>query len=120
MKKLILFVMVLGLQAQAWAVGNEIANGGDSISAEFIRHGQTIGDLWKQLDLPKDFPVNASQFKDIVRDAIVETRDSVDIDGRVLDAINIPTQKRIVVNRARWAQIDDYKKIVIVFHEYVG
>ncbi len=121
MKKLVLFILALGMQTQAWALGNEIANGGDTVSAEFIANGQMVRDNWKKLKLVPGMPLNLKKsFADAVEKTIVESRDSVDIDGRVVDAVNVPSQNKIIVNRQRWLQIKPYDRLVLAFHEYVG
>ncbi len=119
MKLYFSLILTLLLQVQALA-GHEIANGGDAISAEFISKGQFLKDNWQKIILPANFPVDESKFGQLVKTVIIETRDSVDLDGRIVDAINIPSQNRIVVNRSRWPGLSANERMTLVFHEYLG
>lgn len=119
MKKIMLFLVMAAFQLQAWA-GNEIANGGDAVAAQFISTGQFLLQNWQQIKLPSQLKISQEDFEQALKKTVVETRKVVKLDGRIVDAINIPEKMRIVVNRTRWAQLSTFDRLTIVFHEYLG
>ncbi|OGQ18544.1 MAG: hypothetical protein A3B70_05075 [Deltaproteobacteria bacterium RIFCSPHIGHO2_02_FULL_40_11] len=100
----------------------EVGNGGDIRALEFVRIGHEI--LFRlsnhyPINLPK---INLNQLKEVMDNTTVEsTNEFLSLDRVPKDAINNPTQHKIIFNRAQWDALLDYrKKMAFVLHEYIG
>jgi hypothetical protein len=97
--------------------GNELGNGGDSFAQEFISLGRS---LVEQLKAKPDPKISEDALAAVVESTSVVTKDSLDLRGNEVDAINYPEAKRIELSRSRWQGYDQHQKVSLVLHEYLG
>lgn len=97
--------------------GNELGNGGDSYAQEFVALGRTF--VKRMREEPKGFP-GIDALSAAVEETRVLTKETVEIDGAEVDAVNFPQSKRIELNRARWRAYSTEEKSALVLHEYLG
>ncbi|MBI4042550.1 MAG: ankyrin repeat domain-containing protein [Deltaproteobacteria bacterium] len=98
------------------------SGGGDAYALEFVQVARQIHAALSR-EYPKSLPqINLNQFRHLIDETIVETTDrELIFNGRAVDAINYPDEKKIVLNRVRWAQIMTYQqKVSLVMHENLG
>lgn len=122
MKKMkTLCVVLMGLVASPMVshAGAGSSGGGDAVAAEFTRIAHQISQLVERQPVAE---VSGKDFKEGVLGTLVRTQDKVFHNGMEVDAINIPSEKKIVVSRSRWSDLKAQKrmKYVLVFHEYLG
>jgi len=111
------------LYRTSWA-GVEHGNAGDAFAAEFIL---TARDLVQRMQ-PNQAVIR--QWVDIARlsGAIlatkVRTEENLQLGGHTVDAVNIPTESLILVNRDRWREyrsaLETKARLTLVLHEYLG
>ena len=127
LNSLLLCALSVVLIAPPAMAGNEGAHGGDPYSLEFITIGTLLAD-----QLSTEFAQNPALFEkwkfkpDDIRKAIDAVRvvsnegDEVILNGNEVDAINIPAQNLIQLNRTRWRSADLASRTRLVLHEYFG
>ncbi|HVK62424.1 MAG TPA: hypothetical protein VM432_12780 [Bdellovibrionales bacterium] len=118
----LLFVVTFSTPVVASA-GHESGNGGDAVASEFII---TAVDL---VDRIRDVGETRVRFGALLNAIATTEVHSVDDalsleNGLVVDALNFPKRKLILVNRARWQSLDSSSqlvaRLVLVLHEYLG
>lgn len=98
--------------------GDSVGNGGDGIVLEFRKYGRDAYRLAKQNNMQS---VDLQKLGLIVESAdIVSTSEKLMSEGTERDALNYPAENKIVVNRARWQQIQSEKvKMALALHEFL-
>jgi len=101
--------------------GDIVGNGGDSLVLEFKQLAQeglalakSNSEAWPELDFE-------SLNHKITSAEVVSTEQRLVANGKPKDAVNIPSESKIYVNRTRWNALasNDIKR-ALVFHEYLG
>ena len=120
------FGIALSCSQQAEA-GFDRGNAGDAFSAEFIL---TARDLVQRMQQSKQSQNIMRQWVDIQRlsGAILTTKvrseTNLQLQGSTVDAVNLPDQSMIVVNRDRWREyrtpLETKARLTLVLHEYLG
>ena len=108
----LLVSLLLTIAAQA---GNELGNGGDRISQEFVRIGREMVEQIRTSPDPR-IP-NPEAIAQAIAHTTVVTKDRVELNGVELDATNHPAEKRIEVSRVRWQDYTIAEKRSLVLHE---
>lgn len=118
------FIIFLVFVCPLFAIaGGTVGNGGDGVSAEFVLTAQTAVELIKSsvVNDVKGFKMNA--FIGAVATTKVNSADSLTLNGNEVDAINYPQEKKLVVNRSRWALLrsedQTVPRFMLVLHEYL-
>lgn len=118
MKKLICIMTFLVLGQIAHAGPRVIGNGGDAYALQFVSFAEKIL-LYLQSARVEGIDVEA--LGQAIETTKVESTDSVLLLNNIpKDAINYPTEKRIVFNRQRWSALMANEKMALVLHEYLG
>lgn len=123
--KKIISIMIITASLASYASRGESTGtrgGGDAYSAEFILYATN---LLSNLKLEYPFglrKINLKLFEELIKSATIESSsEPLYIDEIEKDAINIPSEKKIVFNRGRWNAIGSpLKKLALVFHEFLG
>lgn len=112
-------IVIMGLSTFSWAKGTASSGGGDVIAAEFTAVGYQVVDILRSNPIEE---VKVEDIDRVIRMTLVETKDRLKLEGREVDAINYPAEKRIEVSRKRWenARLDFKSRIVFAFHEYLA
>lgn len=111
------FLLSILFHANAKA-GNELGNGGDLVAQEFIAAGrQVLNELRRK---PNPRIADMERLATLIETAKVSSQDTLLLDGKSVDAINYPKEKRIEVNRERWLKAAGAKRASLVLHEYLG
>lgn len=122
MKQLILFLYVLGFVILG-RTQNMVGNAGDIMASEFNMIARTAVHFLQKQTLSKADQQLVAKIQREIETTLVESIESeLEINGRIVDAINYPLVKWIKINRKRWEQIrrqSPVEKTVIVLHEYI-
>ncbi|WP_413580787.1 hypothetical protein [Bdellovibrio sp. HCB288] len=110
-------VLIL-MSSLAHAGPRVIGNGGDSVSLEFVKVAQEV--LYKiYYSNPQDFDLKG--YEAAIQSTKIESTDrQLLLEGVPKDAINYPSEKRIIFNRKAWAQMNLELRSLMVLHEYLG
>jgi hypothetical protein len=100
------------------AEGNELGNGGDLVSQEFIAAGRRLVDDLRAKPDPRIPDVD--KLAAAVEAVKVTSTSSLTLHGAEVDAINYPEELEIDVNRPRWQAASPEKHASLVLHEYLG
>lgn len=106
----------------AYAGGASDSGGGDSYVIDFIATGERVSQ-WLSVQKINDISgLSAEKFESTLKSAkITSTEAPLLLDEVEKDAINYPSEGKIVLNRSRWNFIDaDFRKVGIVIHELLG
>ncbi len=118
--KTIIYVILTVASFQAFA-GHETGSGGDAVALEFV---SVAREVYALLELHPMLEVSSSQLKVAIQNTKVVSEESLKLEGREVDAINyrLASPPRIEVSRKRWKESEKvpYKRVFIVFHEYLG
>lgn len=109
------------LYTSAHARGTE-THGGDQVAREFIALAQNIVRTFPYLRTDHLTTEQLLALESAVKNTRVITKDSVEVNGFEVDAINIPAEHRIEVNRNRWMArpyLEKNKLQSLVLHEYL-
>lgn len=118
MKNLLIYLALTILSQSTFAGPRTIGNGGDGYSLQFVTSAQTVLSYLQKY-----------QFEGIDTNALAKTIDSAKVEstdedlklnGMNKDAINYPSENRIVFNRARWNSLAGKERLALVLHEYLG
>jgi hypothetical protein len=124
MKYVISFVMALLLSMQAFAVSGPITSGGgDWYAMDFVFTGRDLVRWLRDIGHPElPAALTADALEQTVDTTFVEsTDDKLTIGNATKDAINYPTQKKILINRDAWSRIESaFDRNKLVLHEYLG
>lgn len=108
------FGLVSAMVVQA---GNEVGNGGESSAIEFVALGRSIH---QELLTDNRFTFNREKLAKALEEVRVEVGEGLLLNGAFVDAINYPTQKKILLDRSRWSAKSLPAKKSLVLHEYLG
>lgn len=111
-------ILALPLVSFAAKAGNEVGNGGDGYSQEFISLGRSMLERMRQNPDPR--VANLEALSEAVEKTNVSTKNQLELAGAEVDAINYPETKRIELSRARWKGYNAEEKAALVLHEYLG
>ncbi|MEK2690389.1 hypothetical protein [Bdellovibrio sp. GT3] len=116
--RLLLSACLILLSLAAQAGPRVVGNGGDHVSLEFVELARQV--YYKILySEHKDFDVDSLEAA-IASTKIQSTDEQLILDGVPKDAINYPSQKRIIFNRKAWSQMNLELRSLLVLHEYLG
>jgi hypothetical protein len=101
------------------------SGGGDVQALEFTSLGYELAGYLSSLKSRYQTQVpgiEPAQFLATVQSTRVVTEDNLELDGKAVDAINVPDLKLIRVSRGRWHDSvgDQEFRVGLVFHEYLG
>ena len=113
----IVVVLSLGVPTETYARGGISSGGGDAFAAEFVHLGGEILNMLKRAPMAG---VPEKAFQLAVQNTQIFSQEVVSLNGRQLDAVNTPAERRVVISRTRWSQLRDSprNKLVLVAHEY--
>lgn len=119
MKWILLPILALTLAFSSASAGPRVVgNGGDAYALQFIIFAQKVL-LYLQNSNIKGLDTLA--LAKIIESAKVEsTTRTLTLDGMTKDAINYPSEQRIVFNRDRWVTLLSEERLALVLHEYLG
>lgn len=112
MKHLLLsLVLLVTLNSQA---ADEGPHGGDTYAYEFSLLARNLVSFTSEKEL--------KSIENLISVVKVYSDDSglVQVNGQVVDAINYPSKKMIILNRNRWREKTLREKLILVIHEYFG
>lgn len=127
-RNLRLFVFVILLQANAASAFWYTGNAGDVFSAEFILTGTDLVQRIKASGLGEGEMPNANALKMAIETTKVHSEERVfnlGADGSMyeVDALNIPQDRKIIINRSRWRELrkstETVNRFKLVLHEYL-
>lgn len=116
LKLTIIFIIFFQLNAFA---GPITSGGGDGYAAEFTKFAYAIVGILK--NSPSTF-ISPSLLKNAIENTRVITKERLIWQNEEVGAINYPSTNKIELSREHWRilQGDNLKKLVLVFHEYLG
>ena len=113
--KLSIAILLLTFALPAFAT-KVIGNGGDTYAFEFVTIAKDIHTYLEIADAKK---IHLGQLQDALKNTKVESTDKkLSLNGVPKDAINYPTEKRIIFNRTSWTNTKESLKPGLVLHEY--
>lgn len=123
---LILTFGLTGTQIKA-SEGGWTSGGGDTVAMEFVSLGYRVHDMlagienMNRTDALKGL-VDLPALKTKLQTAKIESSDErLEVNGAEVDAINYPSQNRIVISRPRWMLYKPTEtRAGLVLHEYLG
>lgn len=115
MRAFLTFATLFSMLNTAHAV-KIVGNGGDTYAVEFVSIAT---------DVLEYVQVNDSETYELLKNVLKTTKvESTDqylvLDGVPKEAINYPSENRIIFNRAAWSNAKESYKPVFVLHEYLG
>lgn len=112
--------ILLALLSQSVSAGPISSGGGDIYAIEFQNKAREL----RSLLVGKDFSPfkSADEFEKIINLVLVESTDAdLILEGMKKDALNYPSEQRIVLNRSAWQRVsNDQTRFLFVLHEYLG
>ena len=114
--------LILSLSLPCFA-GPIASGGGDQYAAEFVQTGHFIVEWLKSAKVPQlDSRITAESLESAVNSTTVGSTDQpLILDGAAKDAINYPSDRRILISREAWTRSSTgYERNLLVFHEYLG
>lgn len=117
MRAFLILVSFVLTTSSAFAV-KVVGNGGDTYAIEFV---SVASDILDYLEVSGSDGLDLAQLKDVMKTTKVESTDkALSLKGVPKDAINYPTEKRILFNRLAWGNAKEAQKPRLVLHEYLG
>lgn len=102
-------------------VGGVDAGGGNLDVAEFYLIARAVAANYLSYSSTTDLDGKGQQFAPLVRKLTVEeSKEDLFNKGQLVDAINYPTDNKIVFNSKSWTQRTLLKKVELVVHELLG
>lgn len=102
-----------------WYTGNA----GDVYSAEFILTGTDLVQRIENSGLPVADLVDPAGFRAAILKTTVHSEERVFNRGFEVDAVNLPDERKIVINRSRWRELrkstETRNRYLLVLHEYL-
>jgi hypothetical protein len=124
MSKVILIISLLVSVHVFGAGGGESGGGDDAIVADFISYARpALEDAHAVNPEPKfgTTSIKIQNLLDLLNTASIRSTNlELLIGGRVVDAENWPAEKKIMINRPRWAQLTALEKRRLSLHEIVS
>lgn len=118
MKNLLVFFTLLLLSQNLHAGPRVIGNGGDVYALQFVSYANKIL-LYLQNSQVEGLDIKTLS-KAIESAKVESTTKDLKLNGMDKDAINYPTQNRIVFNQKRWSSMLNDERLALVLHEYLG
>jgi len=117
MRAFLILVSLFTIASPALAV-KVVGNGGDSYAIEFVT---IASDILNYLGDTDSGGLDLEKLKEVMKTTKVEsTNQALSLGGIPKDAINYPTEKRIIFNRTAWGNSKEGQKPRLVLHEYLG
>ncbi len=111
-------LFVFGVSLSAHGGPRVIGNGGDTYALQFVTFAQNIL-LYLQNSNIKGLDTEA--LSQVIEKTHVEsTTKELKLNGLEKDAINYPSENRIIFNRTRWTAMVMDERLALVLHEYLG
>jgi hypothetical protein len=118
MKNLFICITLAILSQSAFAGPRIIGNGGDVHALEFVTTAQQVLSYLQKF---KFEGLDTKALGQAIDSAKVEsTEEPLKLNGMDKDAINYPTENRIVFNSKRWGSLATNERLALVLHEYLG
>lgn len=118
MKKILVLTAFLSFSISTHAGPRVIGNGGDVYALQFITFAQY---LLKHLQNSNIKGLDIDALGNAINTSSVEsTEEYLKLNGMDKDAINYPSEKRIIFNRIRWSSFITNERLALVLHEYLG
>jgi len=119
MKQILLPFLALTLAFSSASAGPRIiGNGGDVHALQFIVFAQRVLLYLQNSEIEG---VDAVALEKIIESAKVEsTNRTLTLNGMPKDALNFPSEQKIVFNRQRWSSMLSEERLALVLHEYLG
>lgn len=113
------FVLMSFMMATSSAFAVKVVgNGGDTYAIEFV---SIASDILDYLEVSGSDGLDLVKLKEVMKTTKVESTDkALSLKGVPKDAINYPTEKRIIFNRNAWGNSKEAQKPRLVLHEYLG
>jgi hypothetical protein len=118
------FFFLFSLLLSPWAYGFwYTGNAGDVYSAEFILTGTDLVQRIQNSGLPVSDLVDPALLRAAILKTTVHSEERVYNRGYEVDAVNLPNEKKIVINRSRWRDLrksnETRNRYLLVLHEYL-
>ncbi len=119
MKSIIL--LMLFICKSAFAGGDNVGNGGDSIALNFKTIGNTLVLQLRAANSVEALEIDPEKFKEKLETANIEsTTKQLYLRGMRKDAINYPKENRIIIYETGWRMLSIQDKRMLVLHELLG
>lgn len=119
MKKTVLLIFTLILfGTTAWA-GNTVANGGDVVAADFAQRARKLINGYKEKRFQEEYRPIIANLKRVLLTTKVRSEENLKLDSQEVNAINIPAENLIIVNRSTWDDLKSKEKYFLILHEYL-
>lgn len=116
--KALLTLMSLILATSSASATKIVGNGGDVAALEFVAVANEVYEYLVRRDVQD---IKLPELRRSILQAKVESTDKkLSLDGVPKDAINYPSENRIIFNRIRWNEMSEAQKPALVLHEYLG
>jgi len=118
MKFMFTMLVSLFIGSTSWAT-KVIGNGGDTYALEFTLIAKDIQNHLEIMASSRE--INLLSLNEAIKSTKVEsTENKLFLNNIPKDAINYPTEKRIIFNRTAWVNSKESFKPSLVLHEYLG
>jgi hypothetical protein len=118
MKAITTFLISLFISTSVFAGPRIVGNGGDTFALQFLTYADKV---YKYLDNSNISGLDVAALGKAIATAKVESTDKkLQLNGIPKDAINYPSERRIVFNRDRWTSFIEDERLALVLHEYLG
>lgn len=118
MKNILIFLTVIWVSLAAYAGPRVIGNGGDIYALQFVSYADKVLLYLRNSNV---IGLDLKALAKVIETAVVESRtEPLKIKGVDKDAINYPSENRIIFNRNRWSSMINDERLALVLHEYLG
>lgn len=120
----ILLIFSISIATHARSLDGTEGHGGDRIAAEFVIMAKNAVYYLQKKVLSQELQQKVLLIKKGIETTTVNSKETLFLDGKQVDAINYPDQKSIMVARDRWFDRKEQSLAIltytIILHEYLG
>ena len=116
------YALILSLVgSQAAFCGANSGGGGDAHSIEFIQVANRMAEHIFFIPEHDRLGLDPKLVSETIYSVQVQSVDGkLELNGKSVDAINYPDEKRIEISRASWDGMDAQRRQILALHEYLG
>ncbi len=113
-------LMAMTVQARSGTGSGPIVSEADAVAVDFGRMAQRKAIYrFDEGAFTKEFRPIIRKLQEVLPKTQIRSEENLKLNGEEVDAINIPAENLIVVNRNTWPDLRKKEKIQLVLHEFL-
>jgi hypothetical protein len=112
--------MTATVQARPDISSGPIFNEQDAVAAEFAKMAQKKAiNRFTERAFTQEFRPIVHKLKEVLPKTQIRSEENLKLNGEEVDAVNIPAESLIIVNRNTWPDLRKKERIQLVLHEFL-